>query len=80
MTGREVAACGFAGGGQDGLGKARRWEWEATLKLSDGGYEEGRTEVGPGNGEASYALPFRRGLEGAFRRRPHRRRRRFRRR
>lgn len=79
MTGRQVAACGFAGDGQDGLGKACRWELGATLKLSGGGYEEERTEVGLGSGEASYELPFRRG-EGAFHRRPHRRRRRFHRR
>jgi hypothetical protein len=78
--GRQVAACGFAGGGQDGLGKARHWEWEVTLRLSDGGYEGGRTEAGPGNEEASYALPFRRDPEEAFHRHPHRRHHRFRRR
>lgn len=78
--GRQAVACGFAGGEQDGLGKERHWGWAATLRLSDGGYGEGRTEVGPGSEEASYELPFRRGPEEAFRRRPHRHRRRFRRR
>lgn len=78
--GRQVAACGFVEGEQDGPGKARHWEWEATLRLSDGGYEEGKTEVGPGSEEASCELPFRQGLEEAFRHRPHHRRRRFRRR